>query len=58
MNVDNPLADNPPTEYEDQSLVMRARSGDREALEDLVQRHQVIETSSPHKEPALRALRR
>ena len=40
MNVNNPLADNSPTDHEDQSLVMRARSGDREALEDLVQRHQ------------------
>src|ERR1700688_419346 len=36
----NPLADNLPTEHEDQSLVMRARSGDRKALEELVQRHQ------------------
>ncbi len=40
MSVNNPLADNSPTDHEDQSLVMRARSGDREALEDLVQRHQ------------------
>src|SRR5260370_38660857 len=40
MSVDNPLADNAPTDHEDQGLVMRARSGDREALEDLVQRHQ------------------
>jgi RNA polymerase sigma factor (sigma-70 family) len=38
--VDNPLADNAPTDHEDQSLVMRARSGNRQALEDLVQRHQ------------------
>ena len=36
----NPLADNSPTDHEDQNLVMRARSGDRKALEDLVQRHQ------------------
>src|SRR5215469_17519598 len=36
----NPLADNSPTDHEDQNLVMRARSGDRTALEDLVQRHQ------------------
>src|ERR1700730_4523676 len=35
----NPLADNSP-DHEDQSLVLRARSGDRQALEDLVQRHQ------------------
>ena len=40
MSMDNPLADNSPTEHEDQILVMRARSGDREALEDLVRRHQ------------------
>src|SRR3984893_11314043 len=40
MSVNNPLADNSPTDYDDQSLVMRARSGDRKALEDLVQRHQ------------------
>src|SRR5258708_2184009 len=36
---DNPLADNSP-DHEDQSLVLRARSGDHQALEDLVQRHQ------------------
>src|SRR6267143_1222970 len=40
MSVNNPLADNSPTDHEDQSLVMRARSGDRKALQDLVQRHQ------------------
>jgi RNA polymerase sigma factor (sigma-70 family) len=40
MSVNNPLADNSPTEHEDQSFVMRARSGDRKALEDLVERHQ------------------
>jgi RNA polymerase sigma factor (sigma-70 family) len=40
MSVDNPLADNTPTDQEDQNLVARARSGDRRALEDLIQRHQ------------------
>src|SRR5260221_14545510 len=40
MSVNNPLADNSPTEHDDQSLVMRARAGDRKVLEDLVQRHQ------------------
>src|ERR1700730_629310 len=40
MSVDNPLADNSPTDGEDQSLVARARAGDRAALEDLIQRHQ------------------
>jgi RNA polymerase sigma factor (sigma-70 family) len=40
MSVNNPLADHAPGDHEDQSLVMRARSGDRKALEDLVQRHQ------------------
>ena len=39
MTIRNPLADNSP-DHEDQSLVLRARSGDRQALEDLVQRHQ------------------
>src|SRR5215471_6986789 len=36
----NPLADNSPTDHEDQDLVMRARSGERTALEDLLQHHQ------------------
>src|SRR5215472_7523853 len=36
----NPLADNSPTDDEDQILVTRARGGDRTALEDLLQRHQ------------------
>src|ERR1700729_2629792 len=40
MSMNNPLADHAPTEHEDQALVMRARSGDREALEHLIQRHQ------------------
>jgi len=40
MSVNNPLADHSPTDNEDQSLVVRARSGERKALEDLVQRHQ------------------
>ncbi|HJY92803.1 MAG TPA: sigma factor [Candidatus Acidoferrum sp.] len=39
MTISNPLADNSP-DHEDQSLVLRARSGDRQALEDLVHRHQ------------------
>ena len=39
MTIHNPLADNSP-DHEDQNLVLRARSGDRQALEDLVQRHQ------------------
>jgi len=40
MSFSNPLADNPLTDHEDQGLVARARLGEREALEDLVQRHQ------------------
>jgi RNA polymerase sigma factor (sigma-70 family) len=40
MSVANPLSDNAPTDQEDQGLVMRARAGDRRALEELVQRHQ------------------
>src|ERR1700745_731047 len=39
MRINNPLADNP-LDYEEQGLVLRAQSGDRNALEDLVQRHQ------------------
>jgi RNA polymerase sigma factor (sigma-70 family) len=39
MTINHPLADNSP-DHEDQSLVLCARSGDRQALEDLVQRHQ------------------
>src|SRR5712664_3784811 len=39
MTIKNPLADNSP-DHEDQSLVLRARSGDHQALEDLLQRHQ------------------
>src|SRR5580698_1527750 len=38
--MNNPLADNAPTDHEDQALVMRTRSGDREALEHLIERHQ------------------
>jgi hypothetical protein len=34
MTINNPLADNSP-DHEDQSLALRARSGDRQALEDL-----------------------
>src|ERR1700724_1831042 len=40
MSMNNPLADNAPTDHEDQALVMRTRSGDREALEHLLERHQ------------------
>jgi DNA-directed RNA polymerase specialized sigma24 family protein len=36
----NPLTDSAPADSEDQALVARARSGDREALEALVARHQ------------------
>src|ERR1700751_4817553 len=39
MTINNPLSDNSP-DHEDQDLVLRARSGDRQALEDLIQRHQ------------------
>ena len=34
MSVNNPLADSAPTEQEDENLVVRARAGDRKALED------------------------
>ena len=40
MTVGNPLADNAPSEREDENLAVRARAGDRKALEDLVERHQ------------------
>src|SRR6266404_7375555 len=40
MSINNPLVDQFPTDHEDQDLVMRARSGDRQALEELIQRHQ------------------
>ena len=40
MSPDDPLADKSPTDREDGSLAMRARLGDRKALEDLVRRHQ------------------
>jgi RNA polymerase sigma factor (sigma-70 family) len=40
MSRDNPLAENCPTEDEDRILVLRARAGDRQALEELIQRHQ------------------
>jgi len=40
MRMNNPLADNAPADHEDQALVMRARSGDRQAVEDLIERHQ------------------
>jgi len=40
MTVDNPFADSAPNEQEDANLVVRARAGDREALEDLIERHQ------------------
>ena len=40
MSVNNPLADSAPTEQEDENLVVRARAGDRKALEDLIEGHQ------------------
>ncbi len=40
MSMTNPLADNAMMDPEDSALVMRARAGDREALEELVRRHQ------------------
>ena len=40
MNTNNPLADDAPADREDQALVMSARLGQRQALEDLVERHQ------------------
>jgi RNA polymerase sigma factor (sigma-70 family) len=41
MTVDNPFADSAPSEQGDENLVVRARAGDRQALEDLIERHQM-----------------
>jgi RNA polymerase sigma factor (sigma-70 family) len=41
MSITNPfIDDSAPTDREDHALVMRVRSGNREGLEELVQRHQ------------------
>ena len=40
MTDSNPLTDSAPTDVEDRALVARVASGDREALHELVQRHQ------------------
>ena len=40
MRIVNPLAESPATDPEDRALVLRAKSGDRAALEGLVARHQ------------------
>jgi DNA-directed RNA polymerase specialized sigma24 family protein len=40
MSIGNPLAESPATDPEDRALVLRAKSGDRAALEELVRRHQ------------------
>ncbi len=40
MTITNPFVDNAPTDLEDRALVAHARSGSREALEDLIRRHQ------------------
>jgi RNA polymerase sigma factor (sigma-70 family) len=40
MTITNPFVDNASTDLEDRALVARARSGSREALEDLIRRHQ------------------
>src|SRR5215510_5487794 len=40
MTITHPFVDNTPTDLEDRALVARARSGSREALEDLIRRHQ------------------
>jgi RNA polymerase sigma factor (sigma-70 family) len=41
MSTSNPLDESLTGDREDQALVRRARSGDRDALEELVRRHQV-----------------
>src|SRR6202011_234877 len=40
MSVNSPLAGDSSTDHDDQNLVMRARAGDRTALEELIERHQ------------------
>ena len=40
MSGTNPLTDRAATDPEDQTLVSSARSGNRDALEELVRRHQ------------------
>src|SRR5438876_10551594 len=40
MSISNPLAENSVTDPEDQVLVLRAKSGDRDALEEIVRRYQ------------------
>ena len=40
MDIGNPLAESPATDPEDRVLVLRTKSGDRDALEELVGRHQ------------------
>src|SRR2546427_10239401 len=40
MSSTNPLTDRASTDAEDHALVARAQSGDRDALEALIQRHQ------------------
>lgn len=40
MSIGNPLAESPATDPEDRALVLRAKSGDRAALEEPVRRHQ------------------
>ena len=40
MSLVNPLIHSVPIDLEDRALVARAQSGERDALEDLVRRHQ------------------
>src|SRR5271169_2477423 len=40
MGMTNPLANDAPTDVDDNALVLRARAGDREALEALIGHHQ------------------
>jgi RNA polymerase sigma factor (sigma-70 family) len=40
MSITNPFVDSAHADLEDRALVARARSGNREALEELIQRHQ------------------
>jgi len=47
MGIGNPLAEDPCIDLEDRVLVLRAKSGDHDALEELVGRHQAWITTSP-----------
>jgi hypothetical protein len=48
----NPLTDSAAADVQDENLVTRAHSGEREALEALVRRHQDLQHRRPHALPS------